>query len=182
MAQPYFTRRSRSMHLVCGVLVMLLLVVGLSFEIIPSGPAKLWAVSLHKLIGFITLWIALWWVIEVVRQPKPDPIEGFSGYLYGLSVVVKLLIIWGAIIMPLSGWLSGAAGGHTLIRALGFELPNPFPMVNKPVARLLWQVHALYATILLYAIGLHIVGAVYHHVIRKDAVLHRMFPFISLRK
>jgi cytochrome b561 len=181
MTQAHFTLRSRTLHMLGAFLVMLLLAVGLSFEII-HGPAKLWAVSLHKLIGFMTLWVALWWLLEVIRQPKPDPVKGFSRVLHIVSIVVKTVILLGAIIMPLSGWLSGAAGGHTAIKALGFNLPNPFTVPNKPLAHLLWETHETYATILLYAIGLHIVGALYHHVIRKDTVLHRMFPFISVRK
>jgi cytochrome b561 len=94
---------------------------------------------------------------------------------------VKLALLICATLMPLSGWLMGAARGHTDIKALGFALPNPFVVPYPEISKLLWEVHETTANILILAIGLHVAGALYHHFIRKDSVLVRMFPFIPAR-
>jgi cytochrome b561 len=47
---------ARMLHMGIGLVVISLLAVGLLFDDIPSGSPKIWAVSLHKLIGFCILW------------------------------------------------------------------------------------------------------------------------------
>lgn len=170
--------RARILHLVAALLVMCLLAVGESFGIIPEGPPKMWAVSIHKLLGFVTLWIVLLWWIYFLFQAKPLPPSGMPLWQYRLASLTKWVLLLCATLMPLSGWLMGAARAKTGIPALGIDLPNPFTLPDPALSKLLWEVHETTANILLAALALHIMGALYHHFIARDNVLVRMFPFI----
>jgi cytochrome b561 len=40
----------------------------------------------------------------------------------------------------------------------------------------LGDIHATTAVILMAAVGLHVLAALYHHIVRRDRVLLRMLP------
>lgn len=177
-----FSTVSRYTHYIAGLAIILVLAAGfaLSNRIIPNGPTRLWTISLHKLVGFGVLWVAILWWVNYLRQSSPAYPQGFAPVLKFAASTAKLVLLACAVIMPLSGWLMGVAAGKTMIPAMGFNLPAPFAL--KPeMAGTLWQVHETTAYILLATLCAHVAGALYHGLIRKDDILQRMFPFIKRR-
>ncbi len=170
------------MHVIGALLVLTLLGVGLCLDDMPKGAIKSWAFSLHKAVGFVTLgWMIVWWA-DFVTQIKPLPPQGSSLGQHRLAVAVKWVLLTGGTLMPLSGWLMAAASGRTEVKTLGVSLPNPFLFKVKKLSGFFWDIHENVANILIAAIALHIAGALYHHFIRRDNVLTRMFPFIRAPK
>lgn len=79
------------------------------------------------------------------------------------------------IISPLMGWASASA--HRLPVSL-FGL-IPLPPLAAPGAH--WantagDLHGTAMWVLLWLIGLHVAGALYHHLLRRDGTLIRMLP------
>lgn len=177
-----FGRRARLLHALLALLIMLLLALGLSFDSLPKGPIKMWAVSLHKLFGFCAAGLMIVWWAEFITRVKPLPPQGSSLGLHRLAVAVKWLLMVCATLMAFSGWLMSAASNRLNIKALNINLPNPLASPDKALAGFLWDIHETVPTLLLIAIGLHMAGALYHHFIRRDRVLVRMFPFIKTPK
>lgn len=79
------------------------------------------------------------------------------------------------MVLPLLGWTAASAYGAT-VRLFGL-IPLPALVApDKPFAESVGAVHGTVAFLLLGLIGLHVAGAMYHALIRRDGVLRRMLP------
>lgn len=145
------------------------------------------ASQFHHTLGFLVLAAALAWLLRRARRARPpfDPAvpawqRRLAGAVHGLLALLLLLV-------PLSGWaaLSALADspqfGPTHIWFFGFDrlLPRiwaPLPFDDPLGYRLFGAVHvwALWAGLALLA--LHVASALWHHAVRRDGVLRRMWP------
>ena len=57
-----------------------------------------------------------------------------------------------------------------------FDMPSFFDEQNIDLAKLMMKAHHLIASVILLALAMHIIIALYHHYIRKDDILKRMLP------
>jgi polyisoprenoid-binding protein YceI len=80
------------------------------------------------------------------------------------------------VLVPLTGWIHHAATvGYAPIRwPFGQDLP--FVPKSDTVAGLFASLHWLFVWTLFASLGLHIAGALKHHVIDRDSTLRRMLP------
>ena len=99
-----------------------------------------------------------------------------------LARAVHYILIVGSILLPVSGMMMSALGGHgidvfgfslvakaNLPEAVGLVLP-----VNKEIAGMANQAHMVIGYILIACIFLHVAGALKHEIIDKQGVLRRM--------
>ncbi len=79
------------------------------------------------------------------------------------------------IVSPLMGWASASA--HRLPVSLFGLIPLP-PLAAPGAhwANLAGDLHGTAMWVLLWLIGLHVAGALYHHLLRRDGTLMRMLP------
>jgi cytochrome b561 len=91
--------------------------------------------------------------------------EGTHHLLYLLMVLV-----------PLSGWLMSSAKGFQTVYFGVLPLPDLVGK-DKELGDLLKEAHEALNLALLVLVGLHVAGALKHHLIDKDATLRRMLPF-----
>ena len=79
--------------------------------------------------------------------------------------------------LPLGGWLASSLA----LRPIDFFGVFTIPMLpvgeNKGLAGTIFDVHKTAGTIMIYLIGLHILGALKHTFIDKDLGIFRMLPF-----
>lgn len=142
---------------------------------LPKGPEKAVIVGLHKSTGITILILALarllWrWSGEV---PKPLAAAAWQQRLAG---VVHVALYGLMFAMPLSGYVMSMAAG----RGVNWFGLLPLPDLvgpNKPLSKAAQEGHELLATLLLLLIALHVVAALWHHFVVKDATLRRMLPF-----
>ena len=79
------------------------------------------------------------------------------------------------ILLPLLGWMAANAYGATP-RLLGL-IPLPRLIdTNQAMAGTIGNVHKTVATLLLALIALHVAGAFYHALVKRDGVIRRMLP------
>jgi cytochrome b561 len=89
--------------------------------------------------------------------------------------VVHWLLYTLLFIIPVLGWLNASWRGMPIVM-FGLELPE---LLAKRAPGWGWtgDVHALLANwVLLVLVGLHVLAALYHYLIRRDRVLQRMMP------
>lgn len=134
----------------------------------------------HKTLGLLLL------VLIVIRlgyrlmwgAPADDP------SLNGLQRFVAHITHWAIyallIGLPVLGWV-----GISMFPALGtfggFKIPAltaPDPATSKQV---LW-LHGFLAYLLIVLIVMHVAAALYHHTIRRDNVLRRMWPSLKAQR
>lgn len=130
--------------------------------------------SLHKLLGFMLLWMIVLRIAYRLRagappdEPTLEPWQKLASHATHLGIYALLLAV------PLLGWLGVSMFpareifGH-------FSLP-PLAPVNQEGSKLILTLHKAGAMLLVAMIAAHVGAALFHYVIRKDGVMSRMLP------
>ncbi len=79
------------------------------------------------------------------------------------------------ILLPLLGWIAANAYGVTVYLAGVIPLPA-LVAPDKAFAERIGGVHGTVALLLLALIALHVAGALYHALVKRDGVMQRMLP------
>jgi cytochrome b561 len=134
------------------------------------------SIALHKTLGLIILIVVplriLWRLFRGRRVPPPDDMPALLR-LGALGAHVGLYVL--LLLTPALGWLYVDAKGSEL-SLFGFEMPS-VAYYDRALAMTVygWKQVAAYG--LLALIFAHAGAAiVYHHLIRRDAVLQAMLP------
>ncbi len=132
--------------------------------------------SLHKTIGVTVFFVALARILWAVSQPKPGLLNGDTPPEALAAETVHWLLYGSLVAVPLSGWIHHAA--TTGFAPIWWPFGQNLPFVPKDagLAQVTGTLHYILQWVLVGAIGLHIAGALKHHVIDKDATLRRMLP------
>ena len=80
------------------------------------------------------------------------------------------------IVLPILGWIAASAYGVRPYVAGLIPLPLIAPK-DEAFAETVGKVHGAVAVLLLVVIALHVTGALYHALIKRDGVIQRMLPF-----
>lgn len=138
--------------------------------------------GIHKSVGVSIFILILLRVIWRIAKGWPEPVRQFQPIEQLLSKTVLYILLIGTLLMPISGFVMSAAGGHG-VKVFGVELvaANPDPAKegeviphNGTVAGISHSLHGWVGYLMLIALLLHIAGAVKHHHIDKDNTLRRM--------
>jgi cytochrome b561 len=165
---------SIALHWLTALLVLFAVLIGLSMEDerqALAGGGGLFV--LHASLGVLVLAIAGGRVLWRLLNPLPLPVAAVAPWQLWATRAVHLgvLALLGAL--PLSGWLTLAADGHT-VTVLGGLLQLP----TLPRDHLLHEVgeslHEGALNVLYVLVGLHVLAALKHHVLDGDATLRRM--------
>lgn len=126
-------------------------------------------VALHKAMGFTILVLAAVRIIyRIIFQVPEIPSDMPQWQKIGARGVQGLLYL-GMLLQPISGWLgSGRAFTYFGI----FTMPKIGWLT--PYGQQLHWIHTHLDWALIVLIGLHAVGALYHHYVRQDNVLRSM--------
>jgi cytochrome b561 len=99
--------------------------------------------------------------------------EAMHWTLYGLMLLT-----------PLTGWIVASSMGCCMsvpglpnVDLLGAGVP-----IGRPISAMTaYQVHVFFVWTLLALIALHVMAALFHHLILRDAILVRMIPLLGRR-
>ncbi|PYR38811.1 MAG: cytochrome b [Acidobacteria bacterium] len=171
---------ARALHWVTAGMLVLLFGLGLSmtrwFE--EDEELKLRVYSWHEWTGltlFLLTAFRLWWR---GRHPAPPlDLPAFERAASRLTYGAFYMILF---VQPVSGWLMNSAFGFTMVYLGLVPLPNLVP-VNRPLALFFQWVHFTLAMLLVALTAAHVGAVLYHHVLQRDGVLHRMLPSLRAR-
>lgn len=154
-----------------GVLVALAMGLWLANSEITLSMLKYY--GYHKTLGMsllgLTLLRLLWhrWS----RPPAPLPHEG--RWQDGLARLVHRALYALLILMPLSGWVASSASGIDTVVFGQWTLPAIAP-VSETWESVGFRVHGIAGYGLVFLVGLHLAGALFRAVIKRDGTLRRM--------
>jgi cytochrome b561 len=157
--------------------VVALLIIQALTKLIPTAwvsedTLNAWHLSIGPTILLLML-IRLFW--RLTHRPPPPPADlppALQLLARGTHWAFYVLLI----VLPLLGWLSASAYG---VRPYLLGLV-PLPMLvnpDKALAERVGSLHGDVALVLLAVIVLHVAGALYHALIKRDGVIQRMLPF-----
>ena len=167
---------SRILHAIIALGMITLLAVGIYME-----EFEVFALyDLHKSFGVIVFVLALARVLWRIKKGWPTPVGESSKVQLMIAKAIHWILILATVLYPLSGMMMSGAGGHGLfifsLELMAENVVNGDTVpVNEAIAGLGHTLHGSMVWLVIGAIVLHVVGALKHHIIDKDATLTRMF-------
>ena len=132
--------------------------------------------SLHKTIGVTVFFVALLRILWAVSQKKPGLLNGDNTLEATAAETVHWLLYGSLVLVPLTGWVHHAATTGFAPIWWPFGQSLPFVPKDEALAHQMAGLHYILQWVLVGSVGLHIAGALKHHVIDGDATLRRMLP------
>lgn len=136
---------------------------------------------LHRSFGlsvFVVTVVRLGWRLASRIPPLPTGISPVQRRMARASVVALYGLM---MLQPALGLIGTMLSGK---RATVFGAV-PVPMwlgTDGPLSERVFQAHGVVALTLLALVGLHVSAALYHHFVRRDAVLRGMLPWAQVRR
>lgn len=131
--------------------------------------------EVHRQLGMLVLIVAGLRVAARLRAGLADHAPGMAAALRRTAAAAHVLLYGMLIALPLVGWAVCSAHGIT-VTLLGTV---PLPKLLSPDSELadtLSDYHVWLAWGLLGLVGMHVAAALWHHFVRRDAVLGAMLP------
>jgi cytochrome b561 len=170
-----YTRTARWLHwLILGLLIAQFIFAWTMPHIGRDTPVTT-LISLHFTFGVIILAAVIVRLVWRVTHGEPEPEDGIPPWQMASARVVHWLLYTLLFVIPVLGWLNASWRGMPIVM-FGLELPE---LLAKRAPGWGWtgDVHALLANwVLLVLVGLHVLAALYHYLVRRDRVLQRMLP------
>lgn len=133
---------------------------------------------LHKSTGLTILALTLLRILlRLCERFKPLP-RHMAGWEKLFARATHIGFYFLLLLMPLSGWIFGVSVERGLYWYGLFSVPV-LPLDGLSEAA--HEAHEFGAYALLILIALHVAGALKHHFLDRDAVLHRMLPLVRPR-
>jgi len=131
----------------------------------------------HMALGMIILVLTvvrLAWRLTHAQPPLPVHLARWEAALARTIHVIFYVLLVG---LPLAGWIGTSMEREGFSMFGLFEVPLLPAPDDRRAGHELLEVHGTAGTIMIYLIGLHILGALKHHFWDKDGMLWRMLPF-----
>ena len=151
-------------HWLMALLIVVVSVLGLLHDSWPKRTQTFW-INIHALFGLLV------WVLVIVRfwwrsRHSPPALPRESGEVELLYVLIFVVPVIGAVTFI---W-HGRALDFGLFR-LNFGIRS-----NRAIFRPTEDIHGYLAYALFALAGIHVAIALWHHFVRRDGVLRRMWP------
>lgn len=170
---------ARLFHWLTAALILTLIPLGFIANAWPYDTPDALAVkftlfSLHKTLGVTVFFVALLRILWAVAQPRPHPLHPDRRLETSVAETVHWALYLSLVAVPLSGWLYHASttGFAPIWWPFGQHLP--FIPVDETLAHYFQGAHYVFTRLLIATLALHVVGAIKHQVVDRDATLNRM--------
>lgn len=136
----------------------------------------------HKSFGVLVIVFVVLRVIWRIKNGWLSPVRDFSRIEEFLSKIVHYLLIFGTLLMPISGFMMSSMSGHG-VALFGIELvarvpnpenPNTVIPINDNLQQIGHIIHKSIGYMLIAGVIIHVIGALKHHIIDNDRTLKRM--------
>jgi cytochrome b561 len=141
-----------------------------------NTPSREVLLSWHRAIGLLILAAMLFRLLWRRRHRPPPLPPGLPLLLAAPAHITHFLLYAILIAMPLAGWLNAAAAGHT-VRLFGWLSLPPLLPANPRLSQAAIAFHLAGQYLIYLLVSLHVAGALYHGIVRRDGVLERMLPW-----
>lgn len=179
-SRPRYTLAQRVVHWLVALLALLTLAIGLTLGYLRfEGARDAFGMAAtnglyitHKTIGVLLLVLMLVRVVLRLRFGKPGYAVALARPQKVASEIVHGLLYVLLLAMPVIGWMATAAGGFP-INFFHWVLP-PLIGENEALSEALYTWHLVIGLAILALVLVHVAGALYHWLIRRDGVMQRM--------
>jgi cytochrome b561 len=129
----------------------------------------------HRSVGLVILAAMLLRLAWRRRHPPPPLPQTMPPLAAGLAHATHGSLYAALIAMPLAGYVNAAAAGHA-VSLFGLLSIPPLLAENGRLSQIAIAIHLAGQYLLYCFVALHVAGAIYHTLWRRDGVLARMLP------
>jgi cytochrome b561 len=162
-----------ALHWISAVGVVVLYLTGDSAGETEGRTAKLAATAQHVSIGMLLLTFLAARLLWSLSQPKPAPLDS-NRMLQLAAKGVQALFLAMIAIQIVTGPLAVWSAAQPIAVFNWFTLPSPFAARVDWLQEATEEIHELAPKLLWPLLGLHVLGALKHLVVDRDATLRRM--------
>ncbi len=161
-----------ALHWLLALLLPTMAALGWYMMSIEEQTGSSWYFELHKSIGIVVaLLVTARIVWRIYHRPKSLP-PTVPVWQARLSKATQAMLYLLMVLMPITGYL-GASYSKTGVKLFGEDTPR-WTLPDHDLSEQFFGVHAVLIWVLIVLIGLHVLGAINHGLIRKDGVFQRM--------
>ena len=169
-----YTRTAIWLHWLLALMIVGAFAVGLYMTSLPFSPQRIKLYNWHKWAGVLILTLSaarlLWRLTH--RPPAPLPMPAWQ-QRSAHAAHMALYVLFFAV--PLVGWAYSSAAGFPVVLFGVLPLPDFVP-VDRELSEAIKPFHGWLAYALAAVVALHVVAALKHHLIDRDATLSRLRP------
>ncbi|MBP0598319.1 cytochrome b [Herbaspirillum sp. LeCh32-8] len=170
-----YNAAARWLHWIIALLIIAAYALILSHGEFPRGsPERTLVVQSHFWAGIAVLILAIPRVFNRRARGAPLITPPLSSVLQKLSWLTHLLLYLFLFAQPILGILTVWLGrGAIPVPLSELQIASPFA-VDKDLSGSIKEVHETLGELFYYVIGLHVLAALAHHLVRRDDTLRRM--------
>ena len=171
----HYPPTSKLLHWLVAVCVLATAPVAIAMTSIEKGPTQDALYNLHKSLGvliFVLMVLRLINRFAVGALAAETEIEPWQKQV---SSIVHTLLYVLLLATPIVGYIANSAYGASTPFFGLFELPAIIGK-NEGLATQLFTLHRWVGWLVILLVLTHVSAALYHHFVRRDAVLKRMLP------
>ncbi|MFT5644007.1 MAG: cytochrome b561 [Janthinobacterium sp.] len=170
----------RGMHWLSVLAIFLALGLAWLHDTFDDDAVSDWIIGMHRQLGLLvlSLWVVRLMVRWYHRKQRDDVALPLMLRLAGAashSVMYLTLLA-----MPLLGWAMTNAQGYPVLALNIFALPT-LVAADPDLADSLQDWHEWGAWVLIAVVSVHVLAALWHHLVRRDGVLAAMLPLVRRR-
>jgi len=172
---PGYTGTAKALHWLIVALLIAQFIFAWTMPHIGRNTPVTTLISLHFTFGVMILAVAIVRLIWRASHAEPAPEDGLPPWQVQSARIAHWLLYVLLFVIPILGWMNASWRGMPIVM-FGLELPKLMPTRASGWG---WtgDVHGLLANYAMLAlVGLHVLAALYHYVVRRDRVLQRMLP------
>lgn len=172
---------TKTFHWLTALLILTAIPLGWFANQLPHDTSeevarKAFFFSLHKTVGIAIFFVGAARILWASIQVKPVPLHPDRKAETWLADLVHWLLYGSLVLVPLTGWIHHAASEG--FAPIWWPFGQNLPLVPKDeaVSATFAGLHIVTKWVLIGAIGLHVAGALKHHLVDRDGTLRRMLP------
>lgn len=162
-----------ALHWLIAIAIVAMLAIGLIMDDMARGPDRTALLDVHKSLGTAVLVLVALRILWRWRNGFPVPVGPLPRWQHQAARAVHWLLLVATLLMPLSGMVMTVAGGHAL-PFFGLTLVDEGAMEQATLREIGDAMHGTLAWILMALIAVHLLAALKHHLVDRDATLRRM--------
>ena len=169
-----YSLTARVLHWLTATLVLTMIPAGIVMVNIGSGALQDFLFNLHRSLGVTLIPVVLLRLVyRLINPPPPLPgdiplVQQFAAGCVHWALYALL------IVQPILGWFGTSAFPAPIIVFGLFELPPTWPS-DRALSDQIFVVHRAIGYLIALLIVVHVGAALYHHLVRCDDVLLRMW-------
>jgi len=174
-AQPGYDGVAKTLHWLILLLLIAQYTVAWTMPHIGRNTPAVGLISLHFSIGVTILAIVILRLLWRLMHPVPTLRDIVPAWQHWLAYASHVLLYVLLLVLPILGWADACFRGYSIDFFGLFTIPQLIAS-SPALAGRTGDIHAFVGTVLLIVVGLHVLAALYHLIVRRDGVFSRMLP------